>query len=262
MSESQLVDVCRRDSVLIITISDVARRNAYSAPMQQQLIAALEAAMSADDPCRAIVLTGKGEHFCAGGALDALGGKMTMLEARRGIVASQAVTRLIATGVKPVVAAVAGVAYGAGMGLALVCDFVVATPSARFSAAFVRFNLLPDLALWWSLSQRVGAGRAKELIALGTEISGRDAHGMGIVSRLAEADTLLDEAIAFAATLAQRPAEAIALLKAGFASGVGNTLEEALRFEREVQPFLLDTADHREAVQAFVERRQPDFSAR
>jgi enoyl-CoA hydratase/carnithine racemase len=255
MSE-ELVLVKRSGRVVTLLMNNPAKRNAYGSHMREALIAALTPLM--DDPdCGAIVLGGNGGHFCAGGDIGQMK-DMNLLEKRTQLHQTHQVVRLLITGNKPVVTAVEGFAMGAGVSLAAAGDHVVAAPNAKFSASFMRVNFVGDLGLMWSLPQRVGLGKAKSMLALSEVVTGEEAKQIGLVDRLAEPGKVLEEAEAVAAQFAEMPPMAMALLKSAMANRC-STLDDTLRTEVDYQSLLSQTNDHKNAVQAFLDKKTPVF---
>jgi enoyl-CoA hydratase/carnithine racemase len=255
MSED-LVLVKRSGRVVTLLMNNPGKRNAYSSHMREALIAALTPLM--DDPdCGAIVLSGNGGHFCAGGDIGQMK-ELDLLQKRTQLQQTHQVVRLLVTGNKPVITAVEGYAMGAGVSLAAAGDHVVASPTAKFCASFMRVNFVGDLGLMWSLPQRVGLGKAKSMLALSEMVSGEEAKQIGLVDRLAEPGSVLAEAEAVAAQFAETPPLAMALLKAALANRC-STLDDCLRTEVDYQALLSQTNDHKNAVAAFLEKKTPEF---
>ncbi len=240
--------------VRIITLADPDRRNALSDEMRHGLRDALRAAQDTPD-VKAIVLTGAGGCFCAGGDIKAMGLPVPQALQRFDIL--HEIVRLIALGTKPVVAAVNGAAYGGGMSLALCCDLVVATETARFCASFARVGLVPDMGLMWSLPRRVGAAKAQQMMLSGREYRGAAAVDLGLADMLATGDpvaTAIDEARALMPA-APLPAAHLRPINARH----HGDLDAVLRDERAAQAALFGTDDHQEARRAFLEKRPPVF---
>ncbi len=252
-------DLERQDNIAIITMNNPSKRNPFSPDMREGMIAAFKKVCDVDDPTRAIVLTGAGGQFSAGGDISTMV-PTNYLRSRQTLVATANLVRLIAAGPKPVISAVEGYAYGAGMSYACISDYTVASTESKYCAAFARINLLPDLGLWWGLTQRVGMGKAKELIALAQEINAEEALRLTIVNKLCEPGKALEEAIEVAKKYAKQPPGAMAMIKTCFANGVQNTLEETLRAEADYQPVMRTSKDNEEAVKAFLEKRKPNFT--
>lgn len=170
---SDLLREERQGVVAILTLDDPARRNALSMELRHALRDRLQA-MATDDTCRAIVLTGACGAFCAGGDLGAMR-RDDPAGARARLRVVQDIVRLIAAGPRPVVAAVEGPAFGAGLGLAAAADVMVVDPAAKLSASFVKIGLMPDAGLLWSLPQRVGWARARAMMLDGRVLDGAQA---------------------------------------------------------------------------------------
>lgn len=246
----------RKDDIVVLTLNNPARRNAYSAEMKDLLMQHFTELM-ADKSCGAIVLTGAGGNFCAGGDVKQMRDR-SVVEMRQFMALSQNLIRLIVTGPKPVIAAVEGLAFGAGLALACASDHVVAARNARFCAVFMRIALLPDVLLRWTLSQRVGPAKAQELITLADEFDGESAHRLGVANRLTESGGALEEALRVARRYADLPSLTFALNKVAYFEGT-HTFELAARSELRYHPVVKLTDDHREAVAAFKEKRKPKY---
>lgn len=161
---------------------------------------------------------------------------------------------------KPILAAVNGVAAGAGCSLALACDLIFASETASFIQAFVRVGLVPDSGGLFFLPRLVGLARAMELCLRGEPVSVRDAERVGLVNRVVPQEDLLKTAREWAQRLAQGPGKAIGLIKRGLNRSVAGDLERMLEVEAQLQEIAGRTQDHREGVLAFLEKRLPKFS--
>lgn len=256
---ADLVVVEAEDSVTILTLNDPGRRNAISPDMRMQLVDRLDAAL-ADDGCRAIVLTGAGGHFCAGGDLTNFGG-MSGIEARRRMISVHRVIRALVTGEKPVVAALEGSVSGGGLSLAACCDIAVAAASARFSAAFNRVGLVPDMGASWVLPLRMGLGRARMVMMTGETFDAATAERWGLVERVVGDGETRAVALALARDLATRAPLALGFTKALLAQ-MPRDLDTMLRAEADAQALLFATSDLEEGRSAFLEKRRPNFSGR
>lgn len=234
-------------------------RNALDAQMCLDLDNVF-AALAHDDAVRAVVLTGAGPGFCAGGDLKNMGityenGPMVrafMAACHRAILAMRRME-------KPVVAAVNGDAAGAGWSLALACDLIVASEAARFIMAFVRVGAIPDLGAAWFLPRLVGPHKAREWMMLGDVVSAGEAHRLGVVNRLAPQDEVLPAAREIAARLAAGPSRALALTKQMVERYADCSLEAALEHESYTQAIAFQTEDFAEGRAAFFEKRAPKF---
>ena len=254
-----MVPMRRDGAVAVLTLTFPARRNAFCLQMRTQLRERLEAAM-ADAEVRAIVITGAEGHFCAGGDISEMKA-YTLLQNRERWALVTALIRLIALGPKPVVAAVAGSAMGAGLSIAALADHVVAARDATFGAAFVKVGLMPDMGALWSLQHRVGRAKAREILGLARTFDGTEAGRIGLANDVVEPGQALTHALAVAHEYAQFPPVAQALLKSALAQGA-DSLDAAIRSEVEFQAVAMGTADHLEAVKAFMEKRPPRFEGR
>lgn len=255
--DREYVRVERDGGIAVVTIDYQERRNAYAMGVKLGLLARVTELMQ-DKTCRAIVLTGAGGHFCAGGDISQMK-QLDLLEMRANLEFSQKLVRVMVNGPKPMVAAVEGYAYGAGMSLATACDYVVASASAKFCCAFVRIGLAPDVGLRYTLSQRVGPAKAKALAMLATEVPAEEAVRIGIADQLCEAGKAREAAIEVALRYASHPPIALGLIKASFARG-NDSLDDCLKSELDYQPVLKLTSDHKEAAQAFLQKRKPVFT--
>lgn len=244
--------------VRVITINRPQRKNALDVPMRRQLTRLVTAAH--DDPnVRAIVVTGAGSTFCSGADVTAMEPQTDLVEASARVETAQQITRSISGGPTPVIAAVEGVAFGAGLAIALACDYVVATPDVRLSAAFVDVGLAGDAGILFTLPQRVGAAKARTMLMMGQTIGGTEALRIGLVDALTEPGDALNEAKVVAAALAARPPLAVGAIKKAFAEPPAS-LHDSLEMEIRLQAPLLCSRDFEEAVAAFKEKRRPTFS--
>jgi len=251
----------RAGAVATIVFDRPAAYNAFTAAMLLSLQETMKA-LARDREIRALVITGAGKGFCAGQALD---DAQTMSEAGGKPDLLRAVTEhfnplllAIATSEKPVVAAVNGVAAGAGMGVALACDFRFVASGASFTTAFAKIGLVPDSGVSFFLPRMVGYARALELTLLSEKIDAARAHDLGLVTKLC-GDDVLAQAQAFAATLAQGPRSLGLIKRELIQNGLGD-LRAALAYEAQLQAIAGETADFFEGVRAFREKRQPQFS--
>ncbi|MGN6576944.1 MAG: enoyl-CoA hydratase/isomerase family protein [Nocardioides sp.] len=251
------IRVDHRGPVTILTLAEPQRRNAISLEMRRSLASALVEAGRADG-CRVIVITGSGGNFSAGGDLTSMttdrGPALERLHAIGDVV------RLIVHSPKPVVAAVDGFAFGAGLSLAAACDAVVASRDARFGCAFSGVGLTADAGLHWSLPARVGAGRARLMIMAGRPVDAVEAQTWGLVDDVVDGRSL-DAAIALAEELAVRAPLSLAATKEILAADA-TSLDEVLAREAAAQLGLLDTGDFTEGRAAFFEKRRPEFRGR
>jgi enoyl-CoA hydratase/carnithine racemase len=254
-----IVQVQQDGAIAVVTLNYPQRRNAFSLHMRETLYAELHRLMHREERCRAIVLTGADRTFCAGGDISEMKPRK-VLEYRERNELPLDIFRLLVGGPKAVVAAVEGIAFGAGLSLAAACDYVVTSSSARYASAFVKVGLMPDTGLYWSLSQRVGGGLARELMLSAREFNGVEAGETGFANQVVEPGQALDAALKIAQQYAELPSVATAHLKAALATGI-RTLDDAIETEVNLQPILRRSREHQEAVSAFMEKRKPVFVA-
>ncbi|GGO27898.1 enoyl-CoA hydratase [Microbispora rosea subsp. aerata] len=251
------------EAVATITLNRPDALNSLTVAAKLDLLDALRRA-AGDASVRAVLLTGAGRAFCAGqdlrehaGNLDrGLGLMNTVREHYNPIVLA------VATMEKPVVAAVNGVAAGAGAALAFACDFRVAAENAKFSMAFTGIGLAPDSGASWTLQRLVGPARAREMLLLGEVVDAARALEIGLVREVVPADRLASAARELAVRLAQGPTRAYAATKAALDYAASCSLAEALEREAELQDQCAATADHAAATKAFLNKERPGFEGR
>ncbi|WP_026926160.1 enoyl-CoA hydratase/isomerase family protein [Granulicoccus phenolivorans] len=248
-----------RNGIRVVTLNRPRVRNAIDLPLRLALAEVLAAAM-AEDAVRGIVLTGAGGTFCSGGDISTMT-RMSESESRPRTEAAQRIPRIIWTGTKPVIAAVEGAAFGAGLSLALAGDRVVAAADARFGTAFAAVGLAGDMGIFATLAHRVGVARARQLMLLPEVLPAPDAHQLGLVDRLVEPGTTLEAACADAERIAQLPPLAVAAMKRLW-SHAGATPLEMLDLELEEQVALFGTEDFGEGAEAYRNKRPPVFRGR
>ncbi len=265
---SDLIITERDGPILTLTLNDPSRRNPISdLPMIEALIAVMTEA-DRDERVRAVVLTGSGSAFSSGGDLKKMGvgaGIRDELPARTRPNYKHGIQRLPlmfqALDV-PVIAAVNGPAIGAGCDLACMCDIRVAGESARFAESFVKVGLVPGDGGAWLLPRIVGFSKACEMALTGDMIDAREALACGLVSRVVADEDLLATAHQTATKIAANPVQAVRMTKRLLREGQTTTLANLLELSAAMQALAHATADHEEAVAAFVERRSPNFSGR
>jgi 2-(1,2-epoxy-1,2-dihydrophenyl)acetyl-CoA isomerase len=248
--------------VAVLTMDAGKSLNPLSDNMRADLLSAVEAAI-ADSAVRALVLTGAGGNFSSGSDMAqlAIPGGFDPERYRRRLMPLHRLIELIASGPKPVIAAVEGAAFGAGLSIAAACDFFIASETARFGAAFGKVGLIADCGLMWSLPCRIGFAAARDLLLTARALNAQQGHAMGLCDALTPAGGALEAAMAKANDYRNVAPLSIAAMKAAFANGP-LSLAEALAFERLQQPMMSITADHADAVHAFGEKRTPTFSGR
>jgi 2-(1,2-epoxy-1,2-dihydrophenyl)acetyl-CoA isomerase len=247
------------DGIATVTLDRPDALNALTVALKEALIEAF-GDLSRDGAVRAVILTGAGRAFCAGQDLherlepDAAPLEIEIRERYNPLV------RAIRGAPQPVVAAVNGVAAGAGAALAFACDLRVAADTARFVLAFGQVGLIPDSGATWTLQRLVGASKAMELALLPDPLSAADAERFGLVSRVVPGNELAVAAREMAARLAALAPGAVARTKQALQAGADSTFEEALELEARLQGEAGAHPDHAEGIAAFVEKRPPRFS--
>jgi 2-(1,2-epoxy-1,2-dihydrophenyl)acetyl-CoA isomerase len=253
------------DGVVTLTLNRPDRLNALSTPMLEALLEALPR-LGADAAVGAIVLTGAGRAFCAGGDVKSMAegrtGDRSPGEAVAHLRGRMEVARLLHEIPKPTIAMINGAAAGAGLALALACDMRMAAQSARLITAFAKVGFSGDFGGSYFLSKLVGTGKARELYYMVEPIDAAEALALGIVNRVAPDPDLAEITMQVARKLARGPRIALALMKQNFNAAETATLVEMLDLEARHQIETGRTDDHKEAARAFVEKRVPVFTGR
>jgi 2-(1,2-epoxy-1,2-dihydrophenyl)acetyl-CoA isomerase len=257
------IDYDVTDAVATITLSRPAALNSLTVAMKEALLAALQQARG-DDQVRAIVLTGAGRGFCVGqdlkehlAGLDAGDTELSTVTAHY-----NPIIEAIMSMPKPVIAAVNGMAAGAGAALAFACDIRVAADSAAFLMAFARVGLGADSGASWTLQRLVGLGRATAMMMLAEPVAAPQALEMGLVSAVVPQADLASVVDAIARKLADGPTTAYAAIKATMAYAASHSLTESLAREAEAQARCGGTVDHANAVAAFLAKEPAAFIGR
>jgi 2-(1,2-epoxy-1,2-dihydrophenyl)acetyl-CoA isomerase len=247
----------------IITLNRPDKLNAFNDAMHEALRAAIDEA-EADLDCRAILITGAGRAFCSGQDLSdrlAKPGETVELGATQEKFYNPLVRKLRSLPF-PVVAAVNGVAAGAGSSIALACDIVLAARAARFIQSFARVGLIPDSGGTYFLPRLVGDARARGLALLAQELTAEKAADWGLIWRVVDDEALIYEARRICEHFSVAPTKGLALIKRALDASAGNTLDAQLDLERELQREAGGNPDYQEGVRAFMEKRKPKFSGR
>jgi 2-(1,2-epoxy-1,2-dihydrophenyl)acetyl-CoA isomerase len=248
------------DGVAIVTLNRPDKMNALSMQMLAELLPAFET-LRVDPDVKAVVLTGAGKAFCAGGDIgDMLGGnlKLDYVSGRtlgKTIEAIQGIE-------KPVVCALNGIAAGGGAGVALACDVIYASEKSRFSEIYTNIGMLPDCGNLWLLPRLVGPYKAKELCFSAEIIDAQEMFRLGIAQKLFAPEELLPKTIEFAKKLASGPTQAYAMIKTFIDRGWGMSLEQFYDLEALGLDKIMQTQDFKEGVAAFVEKRKPEYKGK
>lgn len=262
MSEQDVLRIERRDRVAILRMNRPDARNAVDESLRGALIAALQDA-AVDPAVGALVLTGVGSAFCAGGDIA---GMKARLEQAPGAVAAQGwqhqrrnthrLVTLLAEIEKPVVAAVNGAAAGLGADLAIACDHVIASTAAKFAYSYILRGLIPDGGGLYFLPRRIGMARAKDLIFSGRTVGADEALAIGLVDRLADPDRLVDDAVATAAAYAAGSPVALGLAKSILNHSHETSLDSILSAGAAAQGICYASDEHRRSVTDFLTGRR------
>jgi 2-(1,2-epoxy-1,2-dihydrophenyl)acetyl-CoA isomerase len=254
----------RENDTAILTLNQPASFNGLTAQLQAEVLEALDE-VAQQGEARALIITGAGKAFCSGADLAQLG-------ADGGVSLGNTVARIMEESSNPlilalrnlpipVVAAVNGAAAGAGMGIALAADIVIAGRSAFFLSPFLpRLGIVPDMGTTWFLPQRVGRARALGLMLLGDRLPAEKAAQWGLIWSCVEDSVLMDEARRTATALGNAPQHAVLEARLVLDKAAGHDLADQLEYEKERQRELLDLPSFREGVEAFFEKREPVFS--
>ena len=249
------------EGIAYLTLNRPDKLNSFNREMALLLQSKLDECASLHE-VRAVYITGAGKGFCAGQDLaevvDPNGPGMQRILSEH---YNPIITRL-RNMPKPVIAAVNGVAAGAGANIALACDIVLATKSASFIQAFSKIGLIPDSGGTYTLPRLIGFQKASALMMLGDKITAEEAERLGMIYKVYEDEDFMAASKKIAATIAQMPTKALAYIKHALNHSASNDLEEQLALEDDYQQKAAATEDFKEGVQAFLEKRNPIFKGK
>ena len=249
----------REGSIVTITFNRPEALNALCAALIEELAAALDA-FEADDSIGAIVLTGSDKAFAAGADIKEMSGRSYM-----DVYLSDFITvgwERVSTVRKPIIAAVAGYALGGGCEMAMMCDYIIAADTARFGQPEITIGAIPGAGGTQRLPRFVGKAKAMDMCLTGRMMDADEAERSGLVSRVVPADELLDEAVKSASKVAAMSRPIAMMVKESVNRAYETTLAEGVLFERRTFHSVFATEDQKEGMQAFVEKRKPDFKNR
>jgi 2-(1,2-epoxy-1,2-dihydrophenyl)acetyl-CoA isomerase len=251
------------DGVAILTLNRPENLNALSDDIRLGLLESV-ARLGADNSIGCIVLTGAGRGFCAGGDVKTMGSRSAKVfeERAAGILQSGRVPMLMHNTAKPIIGMINGVAVGAGLGMAAACDVRVAARSARFGTGFIKIGLSGDWGATWTLTRLVGTAKARELFFTGEMIDADEALRIGLVNKVVDDAELVTTTMAMARRIASMPHLALGYTKRNLAAAETGDFISCLDMEAFNQARCSQMEDHREAVQAFKEKRKPVFTGR
>jgi 2-(1,2-epoxy-1,2-dihydrophenyl)acetyl-CoA isomerase len=247
-----------KNNVLVVTLNRPEKLNCFNREMALQLIAVLDKAEN-NNNVRAIIITGMGKAFCAGQdlseAIDPNGPGIKKIVGEH----YNPIILKIRSIEKPIIGVINGVAAGAGANIALACDIIYASKSASFIQAFSKIGLIPDSGGTYTLPRLVGFNLASALMITGDKLSADDAKNFGIVYKVFDDENLMELSIASAIKIAAMPTKAIGLTKRLLNKTYSNSLEQQLVLEKNLQIEAANTLDYKEGVNAFLEKRNPNF---
>ncbi|WP_404456232.1 enoyl-CoA hydratase/isomerase family protein [Virgibacillus necropolis] len=246
----------KNNAVASIVLNRPSSFNAFTREMNKEIIHALKLA-SKDEAVRCIVIKGEGKAFCAGedlAGVDEDTDHGNFLRTRY-----HPMMKAIKQTPKPIIAAVNGIAAGAGMSLALAADFRLVKPESKFVSAFMNIGLIPDSGFLYVLPRLIGYAKALEVSVLGKPITGSEAHQLGLATEVIESTDWEEKVAAFAESLAALPTQSFSLIKRYMMDGMHLPYEEMMEKEAQAQRIAGKSNDHQEGLQAFKEKRKPNF---
>ncbi|MEL6278609.1 MAG: enoyl-CoA hydratase [Pseudomonadota bacterium] len=248
-----------RDHVGLVTLNRPDALNALNSEVVRELGDALKR-FEAEDHIGAIVITGSAKAFAAGADIKEMKEKSFVQAYRENFISAEWET--VTTIRKPVIAAVGGYALGGGCELAMMCDFIIAADTAKFGQPEITIGTMPGAGGTQRLTRLVGKSKAMDMCLTGRFMDAEEAERAGLVSRIVPADDLVDEAVKVAAKIAEKSLIAVMAVKESVDRAYETTLSEGVTFERRMFHALFATEDQKEGMQAFVDKRQPQFRDR
>lgn len=262
MSEYETILYETQYNVALLTLNRPERRNAMNRELNRELLEGFERA-AGDDHVRAVLVTGAGEGFCAGADLAIFQSQPSGDQVYEMIVSSyQPMIEIVTRMKKPVIAAVNGVAAGAGASLALACDLRILAHDASIMMAFSNIALVPDAGATWFLTQLLGYSRAYEIAIEGNRIPAEQCLEFGLTNKIVPADQLKTISLAWARKLAERPTIALGLTKQAMQYARFHDLASSIEYEAQLQKQTIGSQDFTEGVTAFIQKREPRFQGK
>lgn len=254
----------KKGRIGIITLNRPEVRNAFNMSMINNWHMTLEQVK--DDPeVRVLIITGAGKAFCAGGDLNEIQENVTKSPIERKDYLWKGIHKIALTLLeidKPVIAAMNGPAYGAGLDMALLCDIRLASANAQFSESYVKIGLVPGNGGTYLLPKLIGMAKAMELFFTADVIDAEEAKRIGLVNEVYSAEDLLEQAIKMAEKIADGPPIQLGMIKRQLLQSMNGSLKEHLDFASSNMALVMETEDRREAFNAFLEKRKPQFKGR
>lgn len=261
-----LIEYVVEQHIATITMNDPKTLNAFSTALKQAMLQALNKA-DADQQVRVIVIQGAGHHFSSGGHIGEMledGIDSAALSAKINFMVSEvaAISLKLRAIHKPIIAKLEGAVAGAGMNLALTCDFRIAADNAKFVQAFVNIGLIPDAGGIYLLNQLIGVAKTTEMVMLGDKLTAQDMAHLNLVNEVVSTEALDASVLALATRLSNLPAKALASMKHMINTHAYMGLNEALDIEVEQQTMMAATEDFKEGISAFMEKRKPVYQGK
>ncbi len=256
MEASVIVE--KSEGVATIIFNEPETRNAMSGPLKEGLMAALTDCEE-DADVKVVILKGNGKGFCAGGNIKTMGAGIPAVKMKQRMNGAAKLIQQIHSMPKPVISAVHGYAFGAGFSIALASDMIIAAEGTKFGLAFKNLGAIPDCGAHYFLSKVLGPWKAKELIWRGAVITAEEGERYGFINHVVAPEEVFENAKVLASELASGPVQALSYTKSIIDGGFNKSLEDILELEGFGQAILFQTQDHQEGVQAFKEKRTPQF---